>query len=50
MEKKCRFSLVTFSLSCLIIGSIIPVVYSQPNDDEHLPVLNVEVPQIMRNN
>ncbi|MDF2736272.1 MAG: Lipase [Nitrososphaeraceae archaeon] len=38
MEKDSRFSLVTFLFLCLIVGSVIPVVYSQPND-QHLPVL-----------
>ena len=40
MEKNCRFSLVTFLFLFLIVGSVIPVVYSQPNDnDQHLTVL-----------
>ena len=40
MEKDSIFSLVTFLFLFLIVSSVIPVVYSQPNDDnQHLPVL-----------
>ena len=39
MLKDNRFSLVTFLFLFLIVGSVIPVVYSQPTDDyQHLPV------------
>jgi len=38
MENNSKISLVTFLLLILIIGLIIPFVYSQP-DDKHLPVL-----------
>ena len=38
MEKDSIFSLVTFLFLFLIVSSVIPVVYSQPNDDDqHLP-------------
>lgn len=40
MEKDSIFSLVTFLFLCLIVGTNITFVYSQPNDDDqHLPVL-----------
>jgi hypothetical protein len=40
MSKDSRFTLITFLFLFLIVGSGIPVVYSQPNDDDqHLPVI-----------
>ena len=38
MLKDNRFTLVTFLFLFIIVGSVIPVVYSQTNDDDqHLP-------------
>jgi pimeloyl-ACP methyl ester carboxylesterase len=39
MEKFNKFTLITYLILCFTINLIIPLAYSQPDDEQHLPVL-----------